>query len=202
MGALYTLADAVARVEAVPVSAQHTLSTIILETLYRKKPTACFSDAAAVADLSELEKGGLAVLVDDPEGAMRFLGRNELVKRLSAAGVTGFKRGSSMDALVAWCMEKGVDVLPALDGVVSAILAPELERVRKKVYIYLGRKLEDESYYDPDVDDMVQIPKGAVFSATVGIGKAGELRLAFPDDEITALLNKYECNRCAGWRKS
>lgn len=195
----YTLAEAVARLEAVPVSAQRTLHSVILEVLYRKKPTACFSDAADVADLDALEKAGLVALVDDPEAAMRHLGRNELVKRLSAAGVAGFKRSGSMDALVAWCMDAGAAVLPAISGVVSAVPAAEMERVRKKVYIYLSRKYEDESYYDPDVDEMLEIPKGAALSVTISHGKRGELRAYFPDDEITALLDKYGCNRCASW---
>lgn len=45
MSNLYTLVEAVRRVESVPVEAQTILKDVILETLYRKNPLPAFVSA-------------------------------------------------------------------------------------------------------------------------------------------------------------
>ena len=198
---LYSFPEAVKRLENLPESAQRLLHDAILEILYRKKPAACFTGRDE--DVAALESAGLAVNVEAPEVAIGSLGRNELVKRLTSAGVSGFKKNASLEALVEWSGNSpDVDHFTLAPEVSVVVLAPEVERVRKKIYLYLGRKYENESYYDPDADAFIEYPKGASFVTEIHPIEGGSsLMCAFPDDEITALLEKYGCNRCHTWRK-
>lgn len=197
----YKLHEAVERIESVSVCAQKDLHDIILETTFRKNPVACYRGHDQ--EIAELEASGLCIRVDAPEAAIRFIGRNELVKRLSAAGVSGFKKNSSLDAIVKWSMESaGEAVLTLTPDISTVVTAPALDRIRRKVYTYLNRKFFDESYFDPDTGNVIDYPHGASFVATVDMGgNRGVLRCEFPDDEITELLDKYGCNRCKMWKK-
>lgn len=67
----------------------------------------------------------------------------------------------------------------------------------RKLYTYLVRKYGTESYFDPETCQIVDIPKGATFVATVSAatGKT-TLCLQFPNDEITELLDLFGTNRC------
>lgn len=201
MSKSYTLAQAVERLESVSINAQKTFQEIILETTYRKKAAACFQNRDQCID--ELEAVGISVRVYDPVAAMLFLGRNELLKRLSTADVKGFKKTSSLNALVDWCVENASDAVISITSDVSAVVvSPEIGHIRK-VYSYLCRKFDNDCYYDPDTDSMIDYPKGATFSARIGLN--GEIQgsgYAFPEDEITDLLDKYGCNRCRNWTKS
>lgn len=83
-------------------------------------------------------------------------------------------------------------------------LNTKMEGSQKPLYTYLLRRDETDEYYDPDKDEFVEIPYGAVFSATVsltGSKTKGGLKLSFPDDNITYLLDKYGKNRCNDWNK-
>lgn len=199
MSGYYSLAEAIAHLESVSVKAQEVLHNIILETMYRKKSAACFSDC--FAELDELANVGLAVQVDDPEAAMRFLGHHNLVKRLCDKGISGFKKNCSLDALVLWLtLSSDVDISSLVVDIKSFVYSPSLDKVKKKVYIYLGRKLINEHYYDVDTGKYIDYPKGATFSTTVSLVEGvGGLTCEFPDDEITDLLDKYGCNRCRNW---
>lgn len=189
----YTLAEAVRRLESVPEPAQRELRGIMLEILFRKQRAGC--SVGHVEDYAALEGAGLIVLIDDPELAMQALGRNELVSRLVSSGVSGFKKNSKLTALVEWCMESDADIAPIVSDVGVAIISPALQRVQRKLYTYLVRKYDTESCYDPDKDAFVEVPSGAAFVATVGTG-GSSLKMTFPEDEITALLDLYGCNRC------
>ena len=71
------------------------------------------------------------------------------------------------------------------------------KRIRK-LYTYLLRKYDNDSYFDPDTCKFVDYPKGAEFVATVdaSTGKT-VLCLKFPDDEVTELLDLFGTNRCS-----
>ena len=70
----------------------------------------------------------------------------------------------------------------------------------RKLYTYLVRKFDIALYYDPDLDEIKEIPKGAEFVCTLSTDGSGRLSLQFPDDEITAMLNLFGTNRCNNWR--
>ena len=107
------------------------------------------------------------------------------------------KRGEDFGSLIS------SGLVLQIDEPVGVILSGDLEKVRRKLCTYLSRRNENESYYDPDLDRFVDIPKGSQFVSTVTIGTEGtgtSLALEFPDDEITELLDRYGVNRCRGWK--
>lgn len=72
------------------------------------------------------------------------------------------------------------------------------KRIRK-LYTYLLRKFDIESYWDPDTGEVKAIPKGAEFVCTMTLDGRSKLAIQFPDDEITDLLNLFGVNRCDNW---
>lgn len=82
-----------------------------------------------------------------------------------------------------------------LDDPDGLSLAPEYLEVGRKLCTYLTRRNESEPYFDPD-HGMMEIPKGSQFVACVSVSGKSSLCLAFPDDEVTALLDRYGVNRC------
>lgn len=66
----------------------------------------------------------------------------------------------------------------------------------RKLYTYLIRKYDNESYFDLETGTMKECPKGAIFTATVSIDGNIESGMQFPDDEVTELLNLFNVNRC------
>jgi hypothetical protein len=70
------------------------------------------------------------------------------------------------------------------------------KRIRK-LYTYLIRKYDSESYFDPETCSFLDIPKGAEFVDTMDVSSGKTtLRLKFPDDDVTALLDLFGTNRC------
>ena len=91
----------------------------------------------------------------------------------------------------------GAGLVVEVDDPAGIVLDPCLEKVRKKLCTYLSRRNESESCVDENGEPYT-IPKGAQFVASVSLG-GSTLLLAFPDDEITELLDYYGVNRCKGW---
>ena len=96
-----------------------------------------------------------------------------------------------------WCLTHSDEVGPLAYPYFGA-LRPigDLQLVSRKVYTYLLRKYEDDSVFKDDGNGFVAVPHGAEFSSTVRIGDTVKTVYCFPDDEITDLLNQYNCNRC------
>ncbi len=69
----------------------------------------------------------------------------------------------------------------------------------RKLYTYLIRKYDTELYFDPDLGDMKEIPKGAEFNCTISMDGSSTLKLQFPDDDVTEMLNLFGTNRCDDW---
>ena len=197
----YTLTEVVARIESTTISAQKVLHNLMLEMLYREKRT-FVGVIGNNTEVEALEKAGLVFRVDEPEIVLRSIhavNKKFLYERLITMGYTDRKKNQDH---VAFCLEHLDLFEPITQDACAVALVPEFERVRKKVYIYLGRKLFDESYYDVDTDMYVDFPKGASFVTVLRpFGEDSGLQCKFPDDEITELLDKYGCNRCRTWRK-
>lgn len=69
----------------------------------------------------------------------------------------------------------------------------------RKLYTYLVRKFDINLYFDPEHGDMREIPKGAEFVCTISMDGSSTLKLQFPDDDVTELLNLFGTNRCEDW---
>lgn len=120
----------------------------------------------------------------DAQKAMEQLLQNSLYK----------KKNLVDDAAIASLRDLGlVDITS--EGVA---FCPSLNKCRKKVYTYLLRKYENDTYLDDNMEEK-KIPRGSSFQCVVGIGVASGLSLVFPDDDVTELLDRYGCNRCRGW---
>jgi hypothetical protein len=67
----------------------------------------------------------------------------------------------------------------------------------RKLYTYLVRKYDSVPYFDPETCKVVEIPKGSMFVSVLDVSKKElVLRLKFPDDEVTELLDLFGANRC------
>lgn len=99
-----------------------------------------------------------------------------------------------------WCLTHASEVAP-LAYPDFAFIRPTglLEVAKKKVYTYLLRKYRDSTVMNGD-GGFITIPHGAEFSTSVSVSGVSELRLQFPDDDVTDLLNKHGSNRCADWK--
>lgn len=78
------------------------------------------------------------------------------------------------------------------------IIPSDFKPAFKGLSLYLNRRNENEYYFDGD--EFRSLPKGAHQAVAIEIGLNGSRVIDmtdFPDDEITALLNKYGVNRMA-----
>lgn len=82
------------------------------------------------------------------------------------------------------------------DGAMFAISEQARKKVRK-LYTYLSRKYDTELYFNPETCEMIEIPKGAIFTTEMSLidGNAG-VSMQFPDDEVTAMLDLFGTNPC------
>ncbi len=71
---------------------------------------------------------------------------------------------------------------------------------QRRLVTYLKRKFEDDEYFDPDLGEMVPCPYGAEYVAAIVVGGEAGGGWAFPDDDVTALLDRFGVNRCRGWK--
>lgn len=186
------LADAVAQVEALSEDNQQVFHAFLLEHLYHKRNhVALPKDTADV-----LTAAGLVVPVEDPEALLFFYKRNELMGRVEKAGLSLPSRNMKLDRLVDWCLENIADIPSLCGNVVALELAPAMLKTIRKVYTYLVRKFDWDTIINPKTGDMMEVPKGASFSIEASMGESNRAKIAFPDDEVTALLTQYGCNRC------
>jgi hypothetical protein len=100
------------------------------------------------------------------------------------------------EELIQWCAKN----VPAMDDyapkrctVTQAFCVSKLYR---QIYTYLSRKFDWNNSYDifRDKEGIFVIPYGAQQVKRPD----GQYVYDFPNDEVTDMLNKYHCNRCAG----
>lgn len=69
----------------------------------------------------------------------------------------------------------------------------------RKLYTYLVRKFDVELYFDPEQGEVKEIPKGAEFKCVISLDGSSTLKLQFPEDDVTAMLNLFGTNKCNDW---
>lgn len=192
-----SLKDAVAAVESAGEDAQRELHAVLYSIFYEKKAEAV--GVIRSPEISALIEAGILSPCDDLHALLGAYRRNELRDALIAAGVSGFSKNARLDVLIGWICENvpgAAEIFPEAEAV--RLSDPFLKPARK-IYTYLNRRNESEMYVDED-GEVRELPKGSQLVATVKIGGGTELSIAFPDDEITALLDQYGVNRCRGWK--
>ena len=176
----YSLPDAVAVLETLSDDGRTMLHNILYLILYNKKRDV----VGVIVDdaVAELVNAGILTICDDLLSALDALGRNEIRDRLIASGVSEFKKNMKHEDLARWVCDNVPSALSIFADVVAVRLSDNFVKVSRKIYTYLNRR--DGSL------DSVQ------FIATVSIDGTTSLSMEFPDDEITALLDRYGVNRC------
>ena len=93
------------------------------------------------------------------------------------------------------CIVK-VGLLENIDGRYSI---PEMAKKKiRKLYTYLVRKFDFTYYFDPDSGEEKRMPMGAEFVSVLDISENRmKLRVKFPDDEVTEMLDLFGTNRCS-----
>lgn len=174
-------------------SSQLVLKTLLYETLYQKKEYVPF--ISKEREILSLENNSCIEVVDSPIHAFQAYPRNEMNEKLQKAGISGFKKNLKLEVLAKWCVDTGLDSKKILPEVQVIKLSDVLFKSRRKIYQYLVRKFDDDCYLDENGKE-VFIPKGSEYITTVSLKNESSIKLQFPDDEITAQLNKFGKNRC------
>lgn len=201
MSNIYTLAEAVSRLESVSDSAQKLFSELLYRHYYGKKEPVIGVYIDRLEDINALENAALLIRVDDPKPQLdavethaRQTNQPLLYERLVSLGYTDRKK--SWDH-VGFCLEHP-DLIEkvAFDGI-AVVITPALEKGWRKVYTYLNWKFEDDGYFDGEWHDC---PKGAKYIGKMGIftseSKSGWY---YPDNDVSHLLEKYGHLRCPIW---
>lgn len=179
-----TTKELVQLVESTSDSAQEMYFSFLLEFVYRKRSNVLMDNDE---DLCSLVDVGLVEFVRNDRDLLESLTGKAIMERLRIAGLAPSKRPRTNADLVNWCLANLSDI-PSLFPDFSLITATEstLKHIRK-AYTYLRRKFDDETFFDVTTGQFDDHPAGAHYDGSTW---------AFPDDEITALLNQYGCNRC------
>ncbi len=154
-------------------------------------------------NLEKFEKvisDGLVEVVQNYEQTIRAHTQKLTIEKLEAIGFTfPADLKTTKKARYEWCLANAGTVAP-LAYPDFAFLQPAglLIVAKKKAYTYLLRKLTDDVYIDEEGNTRT-IPHGAEQSVEVSVDGVSSLCVQFPDDDITALLNKYGANRCSAF---
>lgn len=100
------------------------------------------------------------------------------------------------EELIQWCVENAPSI--AAYAPKRCIVAPAfcVSKLYRSIYTYLARKFDWNNSYDifRDKEGVFVIPYGAQQVKQPD----GQYVYDFPNDEVTDMLNKHHCNRCAG----
>lgn len=188
-----SLAETVQRLESLTEAAQRLYQDFLLEHSYRKKENVSFENSLELISLIE---AGLLKTVRNDRSFLEALTEEKIMEHLQIAGVAPKKHPRTNADLINWCLENVEDILDMFSDC-SVVTAPEdTKKSMRKTYSYLHRKFDDDYYMDED-GKTVEYPAGASFTATVCIDGTVSSCWVFPQDEVTALLNQYHCNRCS-----
>lgn len=192
MPAGVSLREAVAAIEALSFECLAYLKNVLYIMFYDKKRDVvgvCVDDF-----LAELVNAGVLCICDDLLSSLDAFGRNEMRDRLVRSGVSSFNKNMKHSDLSAWIVKNVPAASSLFSDAVAVKVSDAFVRVSRKIYTYLGRRLENDVVFDSCGSEVV-IPKGSRI-----VVSAGSLSVEFPDDEVTALLDQYGVNRCRGWK--
>lgn len=180
----FTLKELVARVESLSEEAQRLYFSFLLEFIYRKRSNVLVDNDDTVCSFVN---AGLVQIVRNDRDLLESLTGKEIMDRLRSTGLAPSKRPRTNADLVNWCLNNLQDI-PNIFPDLSLITATDNTlKPSRKAYTYLRRKFEDEGVFSEITNQVEYFPAGANYDGVTW---------SFPDDEVTALLNQYGCNRC------
>lgn len=180
----FTLKELVARVESLSEEAQRLYFSFLLEFIYRKKSNVLVDNDDTVCSLVNT---GLVQIVRNDRDLLESLTGKEIMERLRSIGLAPSKRPRTNADLINWCLNNLQDI-PNIFPDLSLITATDdTLKPSRKTYTYLRRKFEDEGVFSEITNQVEYFPAGANYDG---------VNWSFPDDEVTALLDQYGCNRC------
>ena len=177
--------DTVAALEAMSEASQKRLQHFLLDSLFHGEDTFyLFPDKNP--DLFP------SVFLDPVEATdeqlLTALSKPQIIRALTASGITGYRDNMRVATLRKWCVETLPQLWSVLPKAQAVIFSAKVHSNRRKLYTYLLRKYEWDAPWDGDVP--VVIPFGAQYCPDEPD------TFYFPDDEITDLLTEYGHNRC------
>lgn len=201
-----SLNEAVAELEKLNDKAQQEIKYFLYQSIYRKEHSfPIIFDETTIS----LKSCRLFDVSNSTDIALKAFKRNQMITILDEHNISGFKRNISLEALIKWCIENITDIWSVFPEAAVLTFSDKFITVRNKTYKYLHRKFDWDSYYSDEDEEMKEIyyPAGASFedltfsmnckSTGVQITTSGNPSIChFPNDEITELLTKYNCNRC------
>ena len=191
------LGDIVEKIEQLTIPEQKALIDL-LRMAYKDEPLFCEDPEIFSSFIAE----GLIAAEQDPERVLQMKRRDVTLDGLAALDYH-FPEGlkNTKKARMEHCMEHAAEIC-ALVYPKAVFLRPagDLLLAKRKVYTYLLRKLDQEPIYVGGKEEWRSIPHGAEETAAIGADGSVTYSIAFPDDEITKLLDKYGVNPCRGWK--
>lgn len=181
----FSTSELVAEVEKLNDTAQVEMKTFLYNNLNSDIQTYAFDDESCD---DSLFKSQLLKEVRTPISVyLRGMRKDEIVALLSRIGIDSGKRKKS--ELVELCEENYSRVIPLFQPIHTFAFTDKVKPNIRKLYRYLLRKYDWDSYDDFD---------GTYFKYPHGAHPSDDNPniYYFPEDEITKLLNKYNCNRC------
>lgn len=192
-----SLEEIVITLENLSNEAQIFFKDFILEHIFRNQINVAYMNCS---ELSQLVNIKLLDIVTDYKTLLFSVGKDAIKSRLYQENIDLPKKNMKLDVLIEWCFENEIDIQGLFPDIISVTLPLNLKKNIRRVYTYLKRKFDFESYFDSAEGIEIQRPYGSQMFASVSLTDQLKAKVTtrnvFPDDEITVLLNKYKCNRC------
>ena len=167
-----SFSDYVDLIETLTPTDQQKLLDFLYMFIYQKDKYACLITTEPTALISS------GILVDSgpiPE-ILDYFKRNELNDMVSKLNVP-FKKNMATDTLIQWCIDNLSDRMSELlSGYTAVKMNDDYAVYNSKLYKYLHRKYDSESYFNPDTGDESGIRL---------------LDTDLPEDSVTAELTKH-----------
>lgn len=200
------LEDAVAILEKLSEKSQRMVMDFLYKNLYGKKEEVFYVQDNLFPDIlgSPLFKRVDA----KPEDLLKAYTKDQIIAILQEKKLEGCRPNMRIATLIRWCVENISDIWSVFPAVHAVQFADDTQSSRRKLYTYLLRKYKWDEYFDGE--KMIQFPHGShgedvtISASPSGISISGSpSTFWFPDDDVTRLLTKYNCNRCLnGFRPS
>lgn len=168
------LSNVIKNIESLPEDAQVLLKWILSQITTKEVYAYVRSDSFDIMEL--LISRGIIIKKSDLRTLLSAYTRNELNERISTLNIP-FKKNMKYENLCIWCLDNIPEHLPVIcNDTATVIVSPSYQPVRSKLYKYLHRKFDTESFIDFSTMKVTSVPL---------------LDTDLPSDIITEYLREY-----------